>query len=191
MAYENYTIKQFLDALYKNKRDVINEEEFKIVYTEYIDTAGLYETEQFNKVTYIHYLSNRINSIKLSIKLQKEFLKEFNVPFIRELVFFKKFGHILSWKTSLPVDIAIKDFLMQLEKIELKENKYITKLEEASKSLKELKEKSVKKVLSTEQNRGNFIKTINSLRKIGHTIKMDETTVEELAWIIREESKNN
>lgn len=201
MAYELYTVQQYMDALYKGDRSVMSEEILKEVNTEYIDTAGLYETEEFQKVSHIHYINNRINTIKLEIALQKRFLSEFGVPFINQFEWFKKrFGHRLVWKCNeLDILECQDDFLEQLKKIELKENKYISTVEKDIKELIEMRDKkNSKKVSSNEESRGSFIRTLISLRKLNYVIVNTVTTVEELSWMIKmqqeavnESKKNN
>lgn len=184
--YENYTIRQFINAMYKNDRSVMSDEEFHNVYTEYIDTTGLYDSDDFNKSAYIYYLNNRINSIKLAIRLQKEFLQNFGVPYLQELKFFNRFGHFLTWKDE-------QNFLSQLTNIETKEKKYISQLEANIKQLTEKRHKKKPEEKTIEQSRGKFIRMLNSLGKANYRIDNDKTTVEELAYMIKqitEDSKN-
>lgn len=182
--YENITIRQFENALFRNDRTVLNEEQFKEVYTEYIDTAGLYETEEFQKVSYIYYLNNRINSLNIAIRLQLEFLNEFKFPYVENFKFFKKFGHKLEWKNDH------KAFIAQLEKVKLRESKYNTMLESSIKELKLMREKKEKTPEKTsEQTLVSWTRTINSLRKIGWKIDKDTDTVMELAIIIKQQTE--
>lgn len=171
-----------MSALFKADRSVMSEEEFKIVYTEYVDTAGLFASEEFSKVSYIHYLNNRINSVKLAIKLQKDFIDNFDIAYIDGLPFFKKFGHTIYWNDKI-------SFLKALDKIEKKEFKYISQLEKNYKELTESRIKKNRKEKTVEQTRGSFIRTLNSLGKIGYKIQQDITTVEELAWMIKQQSE--
>lgn len=185
MAFEKYTIRQFISAMFNNDRTVMSDEEYDIVYTEYIDVAGLYESDEFNKISYIHFLSNRVNSIKLSIDVQLKFLKEFDVPFINGFTFLKKFGYIVKWEENK------QKFINKLQDIENNEKKFISQLEGKIKDLTDFREKKNKSKKPVEQNRGSFIKTLNSLGKIGWKIDNDRTTVEELAWMIKQQTEEN
>lgn len=178
MAYENYTIKEFEDAMFKGKRDVISDEEYNIVYSEYIDTAKLYESEEFNKVSKIHYLNNRINSISIGIRLQREFIDNFEIPFIPDFERFKKLGHVLYWKNDK------EQFLKALSRIEIKEKKFVSEVENDIKLLIEFRAKKNSKELPVKIKRESWIRTINSLGKIGYKIDKFKNTVEELSLMI-------
>lgn len=177
--YEDYTIKQFENAWFKNDYSELSKDNFDIVYNEYVDTAGLYEAEEFERVTYIHYLNGRINSIKLSIALQKEFIELFDTPYL-DFSVFSKFGHSLKWKDK-------KDFISQLDKVELKEKKFISQLEIKKKELLDSRKKKIAKEVTIKQTRESFVRTLISLRKIGYKIDNFKTTVEELALVIKQQ----
>ena len=179
MAYEKYTVKQFEDALFNKDRSVISDEEFKIVYSEYIDTAELFDSEEFTKVSYIHYLNNRINSVKIALRLQREFLNNFGVPNVPEFKFLKKFGHNLFW------DGNETRFEESLKRIESKEFKYMSELEVCIKRLVDSRLKKNNKDTSEVLRRESFVRTIISLGKIGYRIDKFVTTVEELAFMIK------
>lgn len=185
MAYEKYNIKQFMDARFDGDRTVMNDEEYGKVYSEYIDTAELYETDEFNKVTYIHSLNNRINSIKMGIILQKRFIEEFGIPYIPGFAMFKKKGYILHWKD----DIAM--FLTYLDGIADKEKMYISKVEVELKQLSDMRAKKNKGEYTTKEKRGSFILTLNSLGKIGYNVDKEKTTVEELSYMIKQQKEDN
>lgn len=185
MAYENYTIKQFREALFSDDRSVMNEEQFKDVYNEYIDTAELYEKEEFLKVSRIHYLNGRINSVRIGIKLQRGFLDNFGVPYIKDLKVFEKFGYRLYWKNDK------KNFLDQCEKIEKREEKYVDEVDNELEMLYRMRQKKQVKEFTAKESRGKFIKTFNSLGKIYFNLSW-ETTVEDYSHMIKqatEESK--
>ena len=181
MSFENYTIKEFIDAMFAGKRDVISEEELGIVYSEYIDVAGLYDLDEFNRVAYIQFLNNRINSIRMAIELQRTFLVEFSLPYKPNFSFFKKYGYTLEWHGH-PID-----FLMQLKDVEQRERKHIAKLEIKMKELIDERKKKNTKETTTKEKRGNFIRTLNSLGKVGYKIDNFRTTVEELAYMVKEQ----
>lgn len=185
MAYENYTVRQFENAMFKNDRTVMDEETFQLVNTEYIDTAGLYETEEFSQVTYIHYLNGRINTVKIAIRLQREFLEEFGVPYQPGFEVLKKNGYSLYWKNDK------EQFLKSLERIENKDKKYLSELEGCMKKLKDTRAKKNNKEESVKISRGSWIRTINSLGKIGYKIDKDKETVEDLAYMIKAQTEEN
>ncbi len=185
MAFENYTVRQFMNAWFKGDRSIITEEEYNNVYLEYIDAAGLYQSEEFERASTIHYYNNRINSIKIAIRLQKDFINNFEIPYLTGIPFFKKFGHILYWNND------IQDFILQLDKVEKKEKKYISLLEGKIKELIDEKAKNNTKEHTVKQSRESFIKMLNSLGKIGWKIDNDKTTVEELALMIKQQTEDN
>lgn len=186
MAFENYNIRQFKRAMFNKDFSEMSEEEFKIVHNEYVDAAGLYDEEELDATSYVFFLNSRINSIRVAIVLQRKFIDNFGVPYLPNLEMFKKFGHNLFFNKG------VEDFLRQLKRIELKEKKYETKLEESVNELVETRSKKEKKEYSVKQTREAFIRTINSLGKLGYKIDNETTTVEELAYMIKqqfEESK--
>lgn len=187
MAFEKYNLEQFIDALYSGNRSVISEEELSVVYSEYVDIAGLFDTEEFEKICYIHFLENRINSLKIATKLQVDFLEEFGIPYIQNFEFFKKFGYNLVWNNK-------DGFLSQIEKIKNKELKYIPRIESSIKELntiRENKNKIKQKEQTQQEKRGSMIRTINSLNKIGYSINKKETTVEEFAYMIKQQTEES
>ena len=188
MAYENYTIQQYMDAKYKGDRSVMSEEEFQIVQTEYIDTAGLYESEEFSKVCYITFVSGRINSVNTAIRLHREFINHIGQPYLPGFEFMKLKGHKLYWNKNYPD--RIEDFLKQLEKVEQRERKWTSILENEIKNLTEMRLKKKNGVKDDEtgekEKRGGFIKTINSLRKIGYPIVLKENTMEEFSYMVKQ-----
>lgn len=184
MAYENYTIDQFMKAWFKKDYSNIKEDEFNTVYTEYIDTAGLYNSEDFEKVAYIYFLNNRINCIKIGIESHKKFIEEFSVPFIDNFEFFaNKLGHILKWRNDK------EDFLKQLDLVEVKERVYTSKLELKLDELKKSREKRKNENQTEKQTRHSIIRTINSLGKIGYAIDKSKTTVEEFSLMIKQQTE--
>lgn len=189
MAYENYNIKQFEDAMFKGDRSVMNDDVYNEVYSEYVDTAQLYEEEEFNMITRIHYLNNRINTISIGIRLQRQFIEEFDIPCLSGFEVFKKNGHMLYWTGDK------EKFMETLRRIEVKDKKYISEVENNIKTLTEFrKKKGLKDEQPVKIRRESFIKTINSLGKIGYKIDKLVNTPEDLALMIKqqkEESKRN
>lgn len=184
--YEKITIRQFEKAYFDKDNSEFNLQETKEAYDEYIDTAGLFETEEFQKVTYIHYINNRLNSVKLSVKLQTGFIEEFGIPYLPELVFLKKFGHRVHWDEKK----GKLDFIEQLNKCISRDNKYVSILESKLKELNESRIKNNNKEVTLSQSRGSWIKTCNTLGKI-FTIDKDKTTLEEYAWMIFQQTEEN
>lgn len=183
MAFEDYTIKQFMKAWFKEDYSEISQSEFKLVYDEYIDASGLFVSEDFDKVSYVNFLLNRINSVKIFLELQIKYLEEFEVPNVEKFSFLKKFGYSLKWNNSC------KDFRNQIESIKSKEIKYVTKLNSSIKEIEEKKEKDKanKKEPSKKDSRNSFIRMLNSLGKNGFRIDNEKTTVEELALMIKQQ----
>lgn len=184
MAYENITVWQFERCwFYKDFIGAnISEEEFMLCHDEYIDSAGLFATKEFDLVCDIHYLSNRINTIELSIDAQCEFIEVFGEPYKDNVDFIKKeFLYRLKWNYD------VTDFLKQLEIILSKEAKYRTELKTSIKTLendrksRNIKEKSVNDIHI------DFIKMVNSLNKLGYSIVKKETTVQELSIMLKQQ----
>ena len=188
--FEEVTINQFMKCWFNEDYTEISKENFDELYVYYIDASGVSITEEFEKVSYIHFISNRINSIKIAIRLQKEFLAEFNIPFLNQLEFFKPFGHNLLWKgnSSLIFDeVAVDDFLKQILRIESKEKKYELRLEECIKELKDYREEKSKGLVNytLKESRIRFIKMLNMLSKNGYKIDRERVgSLEELAIMI-------
>lgn len=185
MAYEDYTIKQFEDAWFKNDRTLMNDETFDLVYTEFIDTAQLYRTDEFEKVSYIYFLNTRINKIKLCIKAQKEFVETFGVPYPENFEIFKKHGYSIKWKNSK------EDFFNQLKKVELSETRYTAQIESKIKELEDIRKKKPKEEITEKQKRENWVRMINTLRKIGWVIQKESDTVQDLSVMILQQNEEN
>lgn len=183
--YEDITVRQFMNAQFKSDRSVMNEEQFKQCYNEYLDTTGLYETDIFNKECYIQFLTNRINVIKIGIKAHVDFVNEFGVPYVEELKIFNQYGHFPVWKGDK------EKFIKDIQRIGKLENVYISQLEAKVKELEETKEKREDIPIKKDSGRGNFIQTLNSLGKVGYKIDKDSTTVEELAYMIKYQLEEN
>jgi len=190
MAYENYFIKDFMDAWFDQKYEVLSKEDFQIVHAEYLDTSGLFLSEDFEKKSYINHLSQRINYVKIFVMLQRDFIKEFDMPFVRDFERLKfEYGYVLKWKENKD------DFENQLKRIELREIKHNSILEEKIKELNNSrannhkKEKDDEDDVSLKKSRISFIRMLNSLGKIGYNIDKLKTTVEELAIMIKQQTE--
>jgi len=191
MAYEKVTIEEFMEAWFEQKNERLSESDFKIVYAEYLDASGLFMSDDFEKRSLIHHLNSRINYVKMFIRLQRDFMKEFDMPFIRDFESFKDtYGYVLKWKGDL------KEFESQLKKIETRQIKHDSFLEEKIQELNEHRAKmqQTKKdepEVDLKKSRMSFIRMLNSLGKIGFKIDKKTTTVEELALMIKQQLEEN
>lgn len=183
--YEDYTVIEYMNAAYKGDRSRMDNETFLIVETEFIDTAKMYEEEEFNKVSYIHFLNGRINTIKLSIKLQRDFLDNFDSPYIPGFKKFNEFGYSLYWKGDN------KQFLDRLKVIEGYERRYVTEVENCIKLLIEFRASKNSGEQPVKITRQSFIKTVNILGKQGFKIDNYKTSMEELALMIVQQKEEN
>lgn len=179
--YEDITIRQFMNAMFKGDISVMTPEQLVLCNTEYIDTAGLYESDEFIKECYVQFLTTRINFIAIALKLQREFIQEFGFPYIPMLELFEKYGHYLLWENSK------EDFLKKLIRVEKMEKVYISQLEIKIKELEEHRLTKDNKDKPIKITRGAFIKNINTLNKLGYKIDYDRTMVEELAYMIKQQ----
>lgn len=183
MTFEDITIEQYMKAKWRGDRTFITTDELlKDIETEYIDAAGLYESEEFGKIVYIHYLNNRVNSISLSLRLQRDFLEEFGQPNIPALSFLRKFAHKVEWRDDK------KSFLETLDRIEMKEKKYISQLEKNIKELGDIrnnKKKENKPEKTEKEIRESFVRTLVSLGKIYINLNREKTYMDELAAMIK------
>lgn len=177
-----------MEAWFSKNYTNLSEADFKIVYSEYQDASGLFLTEDFEKKSFINHLSQRINYVKLFVRLQREFIAEFEMPFIRDFGKIKeKYGYVVKWKDD------IEDFEEQLKKIESREIKNHTFLEEKIKELNESRSKNQKQEKEDEddenlkKSRISFIRMLNSLGKIGYKLEKKTTTVEELSLMIKQQ----
>lgn len=183
MVYHKYTITQFISAWFDKDRSVMNEETFEKCKTEYIDTAGLYNTEDFEKTSYIYFIQNRINSIKIFLHVQRSFLEDFNEPCQQYFYFIKKFGHKLVWRDD------VKNFKDQLDSIENKEKKYESVLKREMLELATKRKLDGKKEQNKDTTRESFLTSLNILGKMGYRFDEDKTTVERLALIIKQQKE--
>ena len=183
MVYNKFSITQFISAWFDNDRSLMDEETFQQCKTEYIDTADLYNNEDFEKTAYIYFIQNRINSIGVFISVQRSFIKDFNEPCQEYFYFIKKFGHNLKWSNNE------EDFLQQLTNIENKEKKYDSILKKELVNL--ASKRKVQKKVDGEKDttRESFLSALNLLGKLGYKFDEDKTTVERLALIIKQQKQ--
>lgn len=194
MAYEKYVIEDFMSAWFEKNYSVITEEEFKIVYAEYLDTSGLFLSDEFERRAYIQHLHSRINAVRIYVRIQREFLQEFDVPYSLDFERFKfKYGYNLIWKNDKD------EFESQLKKVEKREQKFVSTLEEKIKELIEARKSQSNSFEEDEEEldkslkkgRVSFIRMLNSLSKIGYRIDKKSTTVEELALMIKQQMEES
>jgi hypothetical protein len=178
--YEEVTIDMFMEAWFKEKYDRLSKEDFDICYAEYIDATGLFATEEFDLVAGIHYLTNKVNSIRIWVSLQRQYILIFQEPYLEHLDFLTRYGYNIKWNGD------VEDFEKQLNNILLRDSKSKVDLESKQKKLNDLRDKK-DKPLTPKQTREQFIRMMNSLGKIGFTISKKETTVEELALMLTQQ----
>jgi len=192
------SIRKFMSAWFDEKYKVLIiegehdeallKQAFELIHAEYTDLAELFLSAEFEKMTYIYYLNNRISTIKYTIGLQKDFIRDFGLPYIPALPFFKKFGHSIYWDTTTS---NVPAFLKILDQIEVKEKKYEAQLKAKEKELGDLQARKTSKEFTPLQTRHAFIKTLNGLQKAGYRIDKESTTVEEFGLMIKEQKKEN
>lgn len=180
--YESVTVKQFSDAWFFGKYDTLSKEDFDICYSEYIDATGLFSTAEFDLICYVNYLNNKVNVLKLSVSIHKQFVEEFGTPFEEAFFVFRKFGYRVTWKNSKD------DFFDQLDKILKKHSKFEIELNSKKQQLEKEREKHKDdKEPDKKKSRVEFLKMLNVLAKIGYRIDKNETTVEEMALMVKQQ----
>lgn len=151
---------------------------FEIIYAEYIDAAQLFATIEFEKYAYITNLEARIEVVKNFAKLQREFLNQFDVPFLPGLRMMHQYGYVLQW------DGSKEKFLQALDRMLIMDKRYQTELDKANKDLIELRKKKNKKEHTILQSRREFISMLNRLQQNRFVIDRDKTMIEDLAMMI-------
>ncbi len=184
--YENVTIKKFMKSWFNEDYSELSKEDFDTCYSEYIDAAGLFATEEFDIIANINYLNNRVNTVQMFVSLQKQYLEQFDEPYINALSFLRKFGYKLEWKGNN------EEFINKLDKVLLMDSKYQVQLDTKMKQLFEYrKKKQGGEETTIKQTRESFIRMLNGLGKIGYKIDKNETTVEELALMLKQQSEES
>lgn len=184
-------IKRFKLCAFKGKYKVLlvdgeaTDEElqqaFEMIYAQYIDLSGMYQTREFELSAYINSLDNRIRTIERFVELQRLFLGEFNMPFLPSFGLVKRYGHHLVWNPEYPDTDLFKKKLAQ---IEMKEKKYHSILNTKIKDLVEFRKKQNNKEHTLLESRKQFITTLNRLQQAKFVIDDEKTTVEDLAIMI-------
>jgi DNA-binding transcriptional MerR regulator len=176
-----------MDAWFDMNYTELSKEEFDMCYAEYQDTSGLFMSEDFERISYIQHLNQRINYVKMFLRLQREFLSEFDKPFTINFEQFKdEYGYVLKWRDDKD------DFENQLKNVERREQKHHSYLEDKIKELNDLRKQSVKLKSDDPEDirirsRSAFIRMLNSLGKIGYKLDKFTTTVEELSLMIKQQ----
>jgi len=177
--FEKVTIRQFTKAWFFEEYDELSQDDFDVCYSEYIDETGLYVTEEFDVIAGIHYLNNRINTIKTWVSLQKQYVSIFGRPFEDSLV--EKYGFHIKWNGN------IEDYEKQLDRMTMMDTKFHVELNNKYKKLEEIRSKRDQKEMTKKDSRVQFIRMLNSLGKIGYNLDKDQTTVEELALMLKQQ----
>lgn len=187
-------VKQFEDCSFKNNLRVLliegdaTDEElraaFEHIYEQYVDFSGLYETREFEMSAYINSLTVRVNTVHEFARLQREFISQFDIPFVPGFYLVKKYGHTLSWNHDSP-DIA--GFLERLQRVEAKEVRYKAELKRKETELFEFQKKKITKEFTLLESRRQFLTQILRLQQAKYVINKKETSVEELSYMIRDQ----
>lgn len=187
------SVEKFMKACFDNKLKVLLiegeatdedlQKALELVYAEYVDASGLYETREFEMNAYIISLGVRIGTIKEFIKLQRAYISNFNVPYARGFHIAKKYGHNLYFDFDHP---DVEGFLKKLDSIVAKEKKYEIKQDISIKELIEFKKKKVKKEFNLLQSRKQFVSMLVRLQQQKFVIDKKETTMEEVAIMVKE-----
>jgi hypothetical protein len=178
---EKVVIESFILAWFNNDYEKLSKEDFEIVYAEYIDLSGLYQTKEFELVTYINYLKNRIYVLKTVVYAQETYFEVFKTPYIPGLDFIKEqFGFTYEWTGN------DKSFFIFLRKIENAARTKSTELKRKEFEFDNLAAAKMQGDVSKVQSRHEFIRMLNSLSKQGYKIERDKTTIEELALILKQ-----
>lgn len=180
MLIENITIDHFMEAWFKKNYEHLSEQDFETAYCEYMDVSGLYKSKQFEKLSYINYLSIRVTSLRTAINVERDFLEATGEPYQDGFFFFKKYGYKLFWNGNK------EQFLEYLSKIEKKEKKFETDLVAKQKVFIAEQQKKVSEQKTLMQTRHEFIRNLNVLQKNGYVINRKTTFVEELCLMMKE-----
>lgn len=154
-----------------------------MIYAQYADLSGLYQTREFELSAYIDNLDKRVHTVERFLELQRLFVTEFETPFVPGFSLMKKYGYNLHWNFENP---QIDLFVRKLGQIEMKEKKYRTILNAKINELIEFRKKLIKKEFTLLESRKEFITGMNRLQQAKFVISKNETTVEELSLMIRD-----
>lgn len=187
------TVKQFMQCSFEGKHRVLLlsgeatdlqvRQAFELIYAQYTDLSGLYQTREFELSAYIDSLDKRVHTVDRFLELQRLFIAEFSSPFVPGFYLVKKYGHAFHWNHENP---QIDLFAKKLAQVEMKEKKYRTILNAKINELIEFRKKHIKKEFTLLESRKEFITGMNRLQQAKFVINKNETTVEELALMIRD-----
>lgn len=181
MKCEKVTIEVFMSCWFNQDYEILSKDDFDVVFAEYIDLAGLYQSKEFELVTYINYLKNRIFVLKTIVASQEMYFDVFKTPYMIGIELIKEqFGLVYEW------DEDERTFRSFLRKLENNARSKSTELKRKEFELDKLKEEKDKGDVSKVQSRHEFIKMLNGFSKTGYKIDRDKTTVEELALMIKQ-----
>lgn len=183
MIINSVKIIDFANAWFNDDFSKLSKEDFNSAYEEYIDVASLYNKEEFDKRRYIHNLSNRYNYIRMLIEANILLLNEFDAPNIESFASLRKYGYYISWDGDRDKFIEKCNEILSFE-----ENNKI-KIDISKLELDDILKKGEQKTSSKKDARISFFKMINSLRKLGNFIDIQNNTVEELCIVILQQQE--
>lgn len=186
---QDCTVKVFMSCLFDSNYLglVLNGESYtdeeiqaawKVIYTEFVDLSDMINTTEFEMMKTIFYLDCRVKRVKLLVFIQNESLRLLGMPCLKAFENIRTYGHKLFWDKDSPDKHG---FIRQLIAIENKERRYEVELQEKQKEFFGFKKKQQEGGIPLDQNRKNFIRRINSMKRSGYVIDKNETSSEELA----------
>jgi hypothetical protein len=185
------TVQMFMDCCYRNKYQCLliegtaTDEElkavFELIYAQWIDESGLYQSAEYEKYAYISSLETRNFTIERFVMTQKEFINQFGLPYIPGFEIVKKYGHKLFYNPESP-DIDL--FLKKLDQVYSKESRYRQELKTKSSELVEMRAKKKNNEHSLLQNRKSFISMITKLQQNGYVVEKKSTVMEEVSVML-------
>jgi len=172
-----------MSAWFANDRTELTDEEFSAIHLEYVDLSGLTKTRELELNAQLYNLQNRVEKVKWLLYGLRLSVTELGRPFQVGIESLRKYGHKLYWDGDAEL------FFDLLNRVESKEKKFIVQMNEKEKELNEFYAAQMKGETTVTQTRQEFIKNIIELRKRGHYIIEEQTTVETFALIIKSENE--
>jgi hypothetical protein len=187
MTAADCTVKQFMRAWFDDYRGDMDDATFHNIHIEYVDISGLAKTHQLELESQRRHILSRIEWFKYKLFELRTWVTGFDneilsvsKPFQESISLVKSKGHKLYYTGDK------QEFLGMIARIESKEKKYKMELEEKEKEIDAFIKQSIGGETQTlVQSRRTFIQNINMLRREGNPVSQTETTVEELALMIR------
>lgn len=170
-------MKALFDGDYSGLGDGATSTDFDPIYTAYIDKSGIGLNKEFDLLRGMHNIKVRQRFVKTQVFLQRECMFKIGEPFWPSVKDLSGYGHRLTFDKEKP-----GMFLMQVDRVEIREKKYQAELDAKEKELEQLKKYGVDKQSDTK---GDFLRMLNRLNQAGYKIVKTETDVEELAYMIR------